>query len=226
MSKSNKDWTGNSVSTFKTLGASSHTKDDREENDFYATDPIAAKLLLELETLNKNIWEPSCGQGHLSEIFVQNGHNVKSSDLIDRGYGESGVDFLTYSNESDFFDGDIITNPPYKYAKEFVEKALQYVKPGNKVCMFLKVLFLESKSRRLFFEKNPIKTVYVSSSRIKCAINGDFSLTKEVTKTSLDKDGKTVTTTKIEKDGASAVAYAWFVWEKGYQGETTLKFFN
>jgi hypothetical protein len=200
---SKKDWTGNSVSTFKTLGASSHTKDDREENDFYATNPIAANFLIELVDLNKNIWEPSCGQGHLSKVFVDSGYNVKSSDLIDRGYGEAGVDFLTYSNESDFFDGDIVTNPPYKYAKEFVEKALQYVKPGNKVCMFLKVLFLESKSRKPLFVKNPIKTVFISSTRIVCAKNGDF-----------------------EKEKGAAIAYAWFVWEKGFDGVTQLKFFN
>ena len=53
------------------------------------------------------------------------------------------------------FNGDIITNPPYKYAKEFVEKALEVIPKGNKVAMFLKLQFLEGKARRKMFETSP-----------------------------------------------------------------------
>lgn len=55
-----KDWIGNEKSTYITLGASSHTEKDREINDFYETDPIAAEWLLKLETLDDNIWECAC----------------------------------------------------------------------------------------------------------------------------------------------------------------------
>ena len=89
-----KNWTGNSNSIFKTLGASSHTSKEREEHDYYATDPKAGELLLELE-LFENILEPSCGEGHLSEAFIKNGIQVTSSDLIDRGYGIQ-KDFFVY----------------------------------------------------------------------------------------------------------------------------------
>jgi hypothetical protein len=65
---------------------------------------------------------------------------------------------------------------------------------------------MESKGRKQFFEQNPPKTIYVSSSRILCAKNGDFELMK----------------TK----GGSAVAYCWFVWHKGFCGDTTVKWFN
>ena len=108
--------------------------------------------------------------------------------------------------QTEVFDGDIITNPPYKFAKEFVEQALNLVNDGNKVCMFLKLTFLESQSRRELFEKNPPKTVWVSSSRLQCAKNGDF--------------------TTYGKGVGTAVAYAWYVWEKGYHGPTTIKWFN
>jgi len=37
----NKDWTGNNNSIYKTLGASNHTDEDREVNDYYATEPKA-----------------------------------------------------------------------------------------------------------------------------------------------------------------------------------------
>lgn len=202
MSK-NKDWSGNKNSVFTTLGASNHTNKERENNDYYATDPSAAEMLLELETLNKNIWEPSCGEGHLSEVFIENGHNVKSTDLIDRGYGEGGIDFLCQTEK---FDGDIITNPPYKYAKEFVEKGLNLVNDGNKVIMFLKLQFMEGKARKKLFTKYPPKTIWVSSSRILCAKNADFP--------------------GMIAGGGSAVAYAWYIWEKSFQGVTEVKWFN
>ena len=99
--------------------------------------------------------------------------------------------------------GDIVTNPPYKFAKEFVLQALKVIAEGRKVCMFLKLTFLEGKDRKEMFKEYPPKTVYVSSSRILCARNGDFD--------SFD---------------SSATAYAWFVWEKGYKGDTVIKWIN
>ena len=45
---SNKDWTGGFRSVVGCLGASSHSAGEREENDFYATDPIAAEWLINL----------------------------------------------------------------------------------------------------------------------------------------------------------------------------------
>lgn len=79
----NKDWTGNTNSVFKSLGASNHTLEDRQENDYYATEPKAIELLLKMEDFN-NVLEPACGEGHLSEILIKNNIHGKSCDLIDR----------------------------------------------------------------------------------------------------------------------------------------------
>lgn len=186
---------------FSTLGASNHSVTEREANDFYATDPTALIALLDTgESFSENIWECACGDGALSKTLTSYGYDVKSTDLIFRGYGEGDVDFLAFDGE---YDGDIVTNPPYSKAKEFVEKALSVVTDGHKVAMLLRLQFLETKSRRELFERFPPKYVYVSSSRIQCAKNGDFKGT-----------------------GSSAVAYAWFVWEKGFGGETTVRWFN
>lgn len=198
-----KDWTGNQNSIYKTLGASNHTDKERESNDYYATEPKALELLLELEDFHPYVWECACGQGHLSEVLLNRGYNVISSDLIDRGYGYSGVDFLKSTKP---FDGDIITNPPYKFAKEFVEHALDLITDGHKVAMFLKVQFLEGKARRELFKKHPPKVIYVASSRLLCAKNGKFD--------------------DMRAGGGSAVAYAWFIWEKGYTGDTVVRWFN
>lgn len=147
-----KDWTGNSVALFKTIGATGHGLHEREENDYYATEPLATEWLCRLETFNHNILEPSCGEGNISEVLKSHGYNVINRDIIDRGYGEV-ADFL--SDDNTYFDGDIITNPPYKYAQEFVEKALAIIPDGHKVAMFLKLTFLEGKSRKELFKNTP-----------------------------------------------------------------------
>lgn len=147
-----KDWTGNSRSAHATLGARNYAQNERETFDYYATEPKALELLLAKESFSENIWECACGEGHLSKVLVSKGYNVRSTDLIDRGYGEGGVDFL---NCSEPFDGDIIANPPYKYALEFVKKGFDLVTDGHKVAMFLKIQFLEGKERRAFFDVTP-----------------------------------------------------------------------
>lgn len=189
----------NNNNIFTTLGASNHTKDEREEHDFYATDPIAAEKLLQNETFSHDIWECACGCKHLSNVFEKRGFNVRSSDIIDRG-GNEVYDFLSIDNMD--WNGDIITNPPYSLALEFIERAINIVHEGHKVAMFLRLLFLEGKRREEFFRLHPPARVIVSSERILCAKGGDFD--------------------KMLKNGGSAVAYAWFIWVKGYKGETKL----
>ncbi len=84
-----KDWTGNKESMFVTLGASNHTDEERESNDFYATDPIAIDKLVGnyFIELPHKIWECACGQGHLSEKLKFFGYEVISTGLVNRGYG-------------------------------------------------------------------------------------------------------------------------------------------
>lgn len=91
------------------------------------------------------MWEVACGEGHLSERLKEYGHEVYSTDLIDRGYGVGGIDFLECPVK---WDGDILTNPPYKFAQQFVEHSLELINDGSKVFMFLKLQFLEGKARR------------------------------------------------------------------------------
>lgn len=83
----NKDWTGNSRSAHAILGARNYAQNEREGNDYYATEPYAATLLMEQETFSPRIWECACGEGHLSKEFEKAGYHVFSSDLIGRGYG-------------------------------------------------------------------------------------------------------------------------------------------
>ena len=140
------DWTGNGNSIFKTLAASNHTDKEREQNDFYATDPAAIDLLVKKVELPKQILEPACGSGCLSVRLEELGHDVKSYDIVDRGFGEVG-NFFEMVNPP--FDGNfaIVTNPPYKFAKEFCLHAIDIAPTGGLVCMFLKTTFAEGKGR-------------------------------------------------------------------------------
>ena len=216
MTNKEKDWSGNKKTTFVTLGASNHTNHERAEHDYYATEPKAADLICEVEQFDGGIWENCCGEGHLSKRFIELCNEVVSTDLIDRGYGQGNIDFVKCDKA---LAPNIVTNPPYKYAKEWVEHSLELIETGKKVALFLPIQFLESDSRRNLFKNNPPKTVYVCVNRILCGINGDF--------TAKDKDGNTL----YNKDGqpkkmSSAKCYAWFVWVKGYKGDTTLKWIN
>lgn len=165
--------------------------------------PVQWNFCLRKNILPPVIWECACGEGHLSKVLEQHGFEVISTDLIYRGFGDpEPLDFL--KETLDDFEGDIITNPPYKYALEFVEQALNSVQPGRKVAMFLKLQFLEGKKRKEFFLHNPPKVVYVSSSRLNCAMNGDFE----------------------KYPSNNAICYAWFVWEKGFKGDPVIKWIN
>lgn len=171
---------------------------EREPNDYYATDPRAMHYLLSRETFNRNIWEPACGEGNLSEVLKEYGYNVYSTDLINRGYGDEQLDFLTTDKK---FSGDIITNPPFKYTNEFILKALDSVDFGGKVAMFLKLNYLSGKSRfENIYSKYPPYRVYVFTGRVACSKNNKPELYKH-----------------------AALDYAWFIWHKGTIGATELR---
>lgn len=194
--KNNKDWTGNTTSIYATHGASNHSHEERAEHDYYATDPAAVKALLDREAFSDCILEPCCGGGHISEVLLDEGYTVYSYDIVQRDYdGQNGTaDFLECCPEhANRFD--IVTNPPYSMAKEFVEHALDISAYGVKVAMFLKLTFLEGAKRKALFDTYPPKKIYVFRNRIDCWRNG------------------------IKPDKPSrAVCYAWFVWKKGYRG--------
>lgn len=138
----------------RTLGASNHTDKDRAAYDYYATEPKAVEMLLGLERFAPVIWEPACGEGHISKVLQSHGYEVISTDLVYRGFGDpEPLDFLTETLEG--FEGDIITNPPYNIALDFVKRALDSVKPGRKVAMLLKIQFLEGQKRKDFFSQTP-----------------------------------------------------------------------
>lgn len=173
----------------KTLGASNMSKGERAEFDYYATDPRAIAPLLEREDFGNVVYEPAVGQGHLAIEIARSGRKVLSTDIKHRPsyngdifvYKFVGVlDFLKaekkhlkYVLGDDVDDFDIITNPPYNLATEFIYKSLEVIPQGRKVVMLLRIQFLESIKRKKLFEETPLKAIYVFSDRVNCAINGN-----------------------------------------------------
>lgn len=183
-----KDWTGNKVSVFNTLGARNCAVGERETNDYYATEPRAVSALLQAKPLQGSIWECACGAGHLSEELLRHGYTVHSTDLIDRSYGTPGVDFLRQPHAPDGCR-TILTNPPYKYTAQFITHALSLLPPDGEAIFLLNITALAGKQRfREFYAKGLLKEIYVFSGRIQCSKNGNFAA-----------------------DTSSAVNYAWFV---------------
>lgn len=195
---------GNSKSIWACLGASNHVEHEREKNDYYATEPKAVEELLKVESFSPCVWECACGEGHISEVLIKHGYDVLSTDLINRGYinQQATLNFLdnNITNKNEY---DIITNPPYKHAAEFVERALEISRAETKIAMLLKIQFLESEKRGKLFNEYPPQRIWIARKRLKCAINGDF-----------------------ESMGSSAVCYAWFIWEKGFNGKPTIDWIN
>ena len=186
------------------LGASNHTEDERSENDFYATPPLAVKHLLDIEEFNKNIWEPACGMNHIVNELRNKNYNVRCSDII-KMTDDPNIEIIDFLNYNEKWDGDIITNPPFKYALEFVNKALEITDNGTKIAMFLKLQFLEGQKRIKLFEENPPKIIYVASKRYGCSKSGKFN-----------EDGNI----------GSAICYCWYIWEKGFKGDPIIKWIN
>ena len=181
---------------FKLLG--SHSNSERQKEDYYATDPSALEALLEKESFS-DVWECACGGGHLCGLLSKYGMLKRKSDIMDRGCGAEIFDFLNDFLNTEW-NGDILTNPPYANALEFVKKALAIIPKGRKAAFLLRIQFLEGMERRALFNKEPPKYVYVFSKRALCAKNGDFNL-----------------------QNGSAMCYAWFVWEKGFSGDTVIR---
>lgn len=169
----------------------------RPKDDFYPTPPRGIAALLSVESFMGDIWEPACGDGAISKALEAAGYRVASSDLIDRGYGQAGVDFLM---EWQPRTPNIVTNPPFKLAVPFVRKSLELT--TSKVAMLLKIAFLEGIERSALFRASPLARVHVFSQRLAFVPGG--------------------TTNTRKLDGGGMMAFAWFVWEHGYVGKPTL----
>lgn len=190
------------------LGGISNNR-NRDEDDFYATQKDSVRDLFKIHNFGKDLIfnEPCVGQGHIADVIKENNPlSVFTSDLVDRGYpGTKVYDYLENSicPSSVGWADWVITNPPFKHAKEFTERALSETRCG--VAMFLRIQFLESLGRKEWLQSSPLKHVYVFSKR-QAPLRGG---------TEIDP--------RTGKKWGSAMCFAWFLWEHGYEGDPMIK---
>ena len=164
-------------------------------DDFHQTPRVAVEALLTVETFPGPIWEPACGPGAISEVLIEHGHEVISTDLVARGYGTGGVDFLL---EWQPRAPNIISNPPFKLALEFAQHALALT--TGKVALLLRLAWLERTARQPFFAAHPPARIWVFAARLPM----------------MHREGWT------GRKASSAIPHAWFVWEHGHHAAPTL----
>lgn len=162
--------------------------------DFFPTPRWATFALIDNEQFKGDLWECACGDGTMSRVLEETGRPVYSSDLFDRGYGESGHDFLTATRTAN----NIITNPPFNSAEGFVNSGVRLAR--KKSALLLRLAFLEGANRaNTIFSQIPPSRVWVFSERITFYPAG------------------------VQPKGSGTTAYAWFVWDKDAVGRTELK---
>src|SRR6516162_3210429 len=163
-----------------------------EGPDFYPTPAWATKALLRHVKFQGSIWEPCCGEGDMSEVLIKAGYKVFSSDKYDRGYGRR-QDFLSLTDSYKPFD-NIVTNPPFAIAEDVLSHALGLAR--RKVCLLLRLAFLESQSRyHRFYARRPPEKVLVFSERLSMYPKG------------------------YPVKGGGVTSYGWFIWSNNITGK-------
>ena len=205
--------------------ASNHSKKERQAEDFYATPPRMVEYLcnhLYPTHCLVNVWEPANGMGHVSDFlekYATNNPSIIRTDIVKRTDNTEIFDFLSVSSDNvpdsikqyeskqypGTYDVDIITNPPYFKGTEFLEKACEIISPGNAVCFFVKLQYLETKKRYEIFKKYRPYKILVSVQRVHCGKDGEFD---------------------NEDASGGAACYCWYIYIKGYEGPTTLDWIN
>jgi len=138
----------------------------RPDHDFYPTPPEATRALLSVERFEGPIWEPACGDGAIAQVLIGRGHTVISTDLIDRGWGTGGVNFL---DETANRGVHIITNPPYGrgLGDIFIRHALKLTRPtGGSVAMLVPLDSLAHPTRTPLWLAHPPAAIYAMDELI------------------------------------------------------------
>lgn len=165
----------------------------RPDDDHYPTPREAVYPLVRHLVFPKRIAEVACGEGHISKVLAEYGYQVESSNLVDRGYGKTGVDFLKMKKRP---APALITNPPFSLDEEFVMHALSL---RFEICAFLlrlKWLCGAARYRRILGPTPPVMVL---------------PFIERITFYAGD-------TPTEDQPGWSNEDFAWFIWRPGFVG--------
>jgi hypothetical protein len=173
---------------------------DRHPDDWYVEPFWCSRRLFQEEAFDGGIWDPACGIGHVLYSAEAAGYPVTGSDIVCRsGYCEALFDFRTCERPR---ARNIVSNPPFKDAEAFVRNGLTIA--DGKVVFLLRLSWLTGKKRSHFLQASPLRRVYVLSPR------------------SSMPPGPVIEAGV--KPGGGTKDFAWFVWERGYEGAPEIHF--
>ena len=167
-------------------------------DDLYQTPAAAVHALLRVEQIPRIVWEPACGPGAIVKVLRDTGRTVVATDLVDYGCpdSESRVDFLMERTAPAGVEA-IVTNAPYKLAAEFVVHALGLV---PRVAVLLRLAFLESDRRSAILDGGQLARVHLFRDRLPMMHRAGWAGPR----------------------ASSAIAFAWFVFDRNHNGPTTI----
>ncbi|KAA5604368.1 SAM-dependent DNA methyltransferase [Roseospira marina] len=134
-------------------------KRGRVPNDFYPTPPDVTRALPAVEALPNIIYDPACGDGAMLDVFKALGFKTIGSDIEPRGamINAKRQDFLTVRGTLPETVA-IVTNPPFKFAAEFVRQA--HALRCTKLCLVLKGTYWHAARRQALWSLWQPKIVY------------------------------------------------------------------
>lgn len=182
-------------------GRKLNTEFDFYETPSWASDKVIKRMLSDgIINKDETIYECCSGAGAIVNVLKDNGFsNIKASDIQNEPYivGRKGLD--VYNVKSNLFD-TIITNPPYNLMTKanMLDEFLRIAK--HKVILLLNIFYLSSKERKEMLENSHLRIVYIHSERVTMFPYGE------------------------EKPKSSGTKmYAWYVWDKEYNGEPIIR---
>lgn len=162
--------------------------------DDFPTPPWATRALCEfLRTLHSGYTdgtcrEPAANRGHMVKPLAEYFGTVEASDVHDYGAGYPVRDYL-WGPPPEMVDWTI-TNPPFRLAEQFIERATRSSTHG--FAMIVRSAFLEGQGRfERLFSKNPPSFVLQFTERV------------------------VMHKGRLAPEGSTATAYAWLVWIDG-----------
>ena len=165
--------------------------------DLYETPAVATEALLRVEQIPQRIWEPAAGRGAIVRVLRDAGHTVIASDLIDYDFPLHTVgDFLKTTAMPAGCEA-ILTNPPFRWAEEFVAHAL---KLSPLVIMLLRLAFLESERRCGILEGRGLARIHVFRKRLPMMHRDQWA----------------------GKKANSGMAFAWYVFDRNHHEPPTI----
>lgn len=187
---------------------------DKHPEDWYVEPLMVSRALFREEKFDGIIYDPACGMGNIVAEAQQITPLSFGSDIVNRSaYCSFEADFLRDENvlhgrglNLPYFD-HIVTNPPYKYAEAFVQRALDILPTGGKAAFLLPLNWMcgFSKKRKWLPERRPA-VVYAISPRPSMPPG-------------------TVIEAGEEPEGGRQ-DFAWFVWHEEPTKTTRLEFLN